>query len=71
MITSVVSAFLDKGSEPGPGSHRPGFFFIEDTFYNEHREGGASSVDYSSTIIEWQRAREAGDLLVLPWGADI
>ncbi|XP_015190544.1 PREDICTED: uncharacterized protein LOC107074041 [Polistes dominula] len=38
--------------------YKSGFFYIEETFYNDFRD--PTNIDYSSPIIEWAKARHLG-----------
>ncbi|XP_046822379.1 snRNA-activating protein complex subunit 3 isoform X1 [Vespa crabro] len=38
--------------------YKSGFFYIEDTFYNDFRD--PANIDYSKVIIEWAKAKQLG-----------
>ncbi|XP_011706096.1 PREDICTED: snRNA-activating protein complex subunit 3 isoform X2 [Wasmannia auropunctata] len=69
-ITTEISE--NPYQKPGPmakNGYKSGFFYIEDTFYNDLSE--PSNIDYSNIIMEWAAARDIGPFKVATMDAQI
>jgi len=70
---SIIKEISENPSQrPGPMAkhvYRSGFFYIEDTFYND--TSMPTNIDYSSVILEWAAARDIGPFKVATMNAQI
>ncbi|XP_071576531.1 snRNA-activating protein complex subunit 3 [Temnothorax nylanderi] len=70
---SIIKEISEKPNQrPGPMAkdvYPSGFFYIEDTFYND--TSVPTNIDYSNIILEWATARDIGPFKVATMDAQI